>query len=136
MEGEAQFWLQVMKESNDNLSWQQLVDGLHSRFRPTKFQDPFGELTKLEQTGTVREFQSRFERFLIRSGQIPETQQMSCFTSGLNPRIRIDVQAQQPRSDAIGLARLYEKRLCWRSHWRMGHVNLMPTQDVPSRFRD
>lgn len=34
---------------------------LHIRYGPTFFEDPFGDLTKLQQIGPVREYQLQFE---------------------------------------------------------------------------
>jgi hypothetical protein len=53
LEGEAQLWYQLFKETEEGTSWEQLKDGLHVRYGPTQFDDFFGDLTKLWQTGTV-----------------------------------------------------------------------------------
>ncbi|CAN0904661.1 Retrovirus-related Pol polyprotein from transposon 17.6 [Linum grandiflorum] len=112
MEGEAQLWLQVMKEQGP-ITWEQLKVGMHSRFGPTRFESPFGELTKLQQRTTVRDYQTEFERLLVRAGQLAPEQQVACFISGLATGIRTEVQAGQPEtlSAAIGLARLYEEKV-------------------------
>ena len=62
--------------------------------------------------GSVREFQSQFERLLSRVGKLPPAQQVGCFISGLKEHLRIDVQALKPASlsAAVGLARLYEAK--------------------------
>ena len=66
----------------------------------------FGDLTKLEQTGTVKESQSQFERLLSRAGRLTPAQQVGCFISGLRENLRDDVQATRPSSlsTAAGLA--------------------------------
>ncbi|CAN1289181.1 hypothetical protein LINPERPRIM_LOCUS20145 [Linum perenne] len=113
LEGEAQLWQQIMKEGNQRVTWEQLVEGMYSRFGPKQFQDPFGELTKLSQSRIVRDYQSQFEKLLVRGGKLSNQQQVSCFISGLEPRIRIDVQAAQQGTliEAIGLARLFEEKV-------------------------
>ncbi|CAN0876044.1 Transposon Ty3-I Gag-Pol polyprotein [Linum grandiflorum] len=85
---------------------------MHSRFGPTTFEDPFGNLTKLRQTSSVRDYQTEFERLLVRSGRLEVQHQVSCFVSGLNPKIRSDVQAMRPvnLTTAIAYARLYEEK--------------------------
>ncbi|KAF8378270.1 hypothetical protein HHK36_029609 [Tetracentron sinense] len=87
-------------------------EGLLSRYGPNQFCDSFDELTKLQQTGSVRDYQTHFEKLLARVGPFPQAQQVSCFVSGLRDSIKTDVQASRPStlSDAIGLARLYEAR--------------------------
>jgi hypothetical protein len=62
LEGEAQLWYQLFKETEEAASWGNLKDSLHVRYGPTQFDDFFGDLTKLRQTGTVREYQGQYER--------------------------------------------------------------------------
>ncbi|XP_043705132.1 F-box/LRR-repeat protein At3g48880-like [Telopea speciosissima] len=40
-------------------------------FGPTPFQDFFGELAKLQQVGSVRDYQSKFEKLLSKVGRLP-----------------------------------------------------------------
>lgn len=84
--------------------------GLVERFGSIEYEDSFGELCKLKQTGTVSEYQTRFERLLARAGTLTDKQEVECFISGLKEGIRIDVQVQNPPnlSAAVGLARTYE----------------------------
>jgi len=90
-----------------------MKDGLHVRYSATQFDDFFGDLTKLRQTGTVREYQGQYERLLSRAGRLSVTQQVSGFIIGLKESIRPEVQASRPPTlmAAMGLARLYEARL-------------------------
>jgi len=57
LKGEAQLWYKLFKETEEGASWEQLKEGLHVRNGPTQFDDFFGDLTKLRQTGTVQEYQ-------------------------------------------------------------------------------
>jgi hypothetical protein len=57
LKGEAQLWYKLFKETEEGASWEQLKEGLHVRYGPTQFDDFFGDLTKLRQTGTVQEYQ-------------------------------------------------------------------------------
>ncbi|XP_034198084.1 uncharacterized protein LOC117613593 [Prunus dulcis] len=112
LEGDAQLWFQLMKEETPITTWATFKQGLHDRYGPTQFQDFFGDLTKLQQTGSVRDYQTQFEKLLIRAGRLTPDQQVGCFVSGLKENIKTDVQACKPQtlSAAIGLARLYESR--------------------------
>jgi hypothetical protein len=85
---------------------------LHIRYGPTIFEDHFGDLTKLQQTGAVRDYQFQFEQLLSRVEKLSVQQQLGCFVSGLKNTLRIEVQAARPKTitEAIGLARLYEAR--------------------------
>jgi hypothetical protein len=42
LEGEAQLWYQLFKETEEGASWEQLKDGLHVRYGPTQFDDFLG----------------------------------------------------------------------------------------------
>jgi hypothetical protein len=113
LEGEAQLWYQLFKETEEGASWEQLKEGLHVRYGPMQFNDFFGDLTKLRQTGTIREYQGQYERLLSRAGRLLVAQQIGGFISGLKESIRPEVQASRPSTltAAVGLARLYEARL-------------------------
>ncbi|KAK2992559.1 LOW QUALITY PROTEIN: hypothetical protein RJ640_010441 [Escallonia rubra] len=69
LEGHAQVWYQLIKEDQGTISWPTFKEKFHVRYGPTKFQDFFGDLTKLQQSSTVKEYQTQFERLLIRAGK-------------------------------------------------------------------
>jgi hypothetical protein len=94
------------------VTWEGLKKGLHARYRPTMFEDFFGDLSKLKQEGSVRDYQAQFERLLSRVGRLSIEHQLGCFISGLKDTIRPEVQASRPTSltAAVGLARLYKAK--------------------------
>lgn len=102
----------TLKEEGQPITWEVFKESLDARYGPTQFEDFFGDLTKFKQMGTVRDYQSQFERLLTRAGKLTPSQQVGCFISGLRERLRADVQASKPStfSAAVGLARLYEAR--------------------------
>ncbi|XP_077236504.1 uncharacterized protein LOC143878006 [Tasmannia lanceolata] len=110
LEGDTQLWYQLLKQEKGAVSWKEFSEGLHSRYGPTQFLDFFGELTKLQQTGSVNDYQTQFEKLLAKVSHFQQTRQVSCFVSGLKDSIKADVMAASPAtlSAAIGLARLYE----------------------------
>ncbi|KAK9179225.1 hypothetical protein WN943_028424 [Citrus x changshan-huyou] len=112
LEGDAQLWFQLIKQEGDMLTWQEFCDGLHARYGATQFQDFFGELIKLQQVGSVCDYQTQFEKLLAKVGRLSQDRQVSCFVSGLKDTIKADVLAGRPTTltSAIGLARLYEAR--------------------------
>jgi hypothetical protein len=93
LEGEAQLWYQLFKESEETVSWETMKEGLHVRYGPTQFDDFFGDLTKLRQIGTVREYQGQYERLLSRACKLSVAQKIGGFISGLKNNIRPEVQA-------------------------------------------
>ncbi|KAL5812595.1 hypothetical protein ACOSQ3_027545 [Xanthoceras sorbifolium] len=110
LEGDAQLWYQLLKQEKGVMTWQEFHDGLDLRFDVTKFQDFFGDLIKLQQVGSVRDYQTQFEKLLAKVGYLPPNRQVSCFVSGLKDSIKAEVLVRCPAtlSSAIGLARLYE----------------------------
>ena len=56
-----------------------------------KFDENFGNLAKLKQTSTIREYQGHFEKPLSCVGRLLPSQQVSCFISGLKELLRVDL---------------------------------------------
>lgn len=83
---------------------------LLQRFAVTEYEDAFGNLSKLKQTSSVYDYQTRFEKLLARVGTLIDKQEAKCFISRLKDRLRVDVKVQNPQTltIAIGLARAYE----------------------------
>ncbi|XP_011623312.1 uncharacterized protein LOC105420637 [Amborella trichopoda] len=112
LEGDAQLWFQLLKQESSSITWDDFNEALHSRYGPSHFCYFFGELHKLQQTGSVRDYQNQFEQLLFKVGFLSQARPVSCFISGLHKSIRTDVQAKQPTSlsAAIRVARLNEAR--------------------------
>jgi hypothetical protein len=110
LEGEAQLWFQILLREGREIGWTEFKEGVFARFGPTQFYNPFGELTKLQQERSVREYQAKFESLLSKVGPLLQNQQVSCFVSGLNKVIKADVTVGRPLTltSTIGLARVYE----------------------------
>ena len=90
-----------------------MLQALESRFAPSFYDDPQGALFKLQQTDTVSEYLTEFERLANRTLGLPPSCLLSCFISGLIPELRREVQALRPLSlpHATELARLQEDKL-------------------------
>ena len=103
-------WYQILLREEREVHWTVFTEGLCTRFGPNQFYDPFGELTKLQQHGTIKKYQASFEYLLSKIGTLTPSQQVSCFVSGLKEPIKVDVLAGRPNTltSAIGLARLYK----------------------------
>jgi hypothetical protein len=110
LEEEAQMWYQLFQDSDETITWESLKAALHIRYGPTVFEDHFGDLTKLQQVGTVRDYQFQFEQHLSQVGKLSIPHQLGCLVSGLKGDLRTEVQALKPSTlvEAIELARLYE----------------------------
>ena len=98
MDGPALSWYQWMSRNGFFPSWPVMLQALESRFAPSFYEDPQGALFKLQQTGTVSDYLTDFERLANRTIGLPPSCLLSCFISGLSPELRREVQALRPLS--------------------------------------
>ena len=112
MEGPALAWFQWMARNHQLPSWSGFLQAIEARFALSPYEDPTGQLFKLVQKGTVREYLAQFESLANRITGLSPSSLLSCFISGLEPDIRREVQALQPLTltHAAGLARLQEEK--------------------------
>jgi hypothetical protein len=105
LEEEAQMWYQLFRDSEETVTWESLKATLHIRYGTTIFEDHFGDLTKLQQVGTVRDYQIKFKQLLSRVEKLSIPHQLRCFVGGLKGDVRTEVQALKPSTliEAIGL---------------------------------
>jgi hypothetical protein len=70
----------------------------------------FASLVACRRTGTVAEYQDRFQALLPRVGPLEESRRVQLFTRGLQSPLSIDVRIQNPQSltVAMSLARQFE----------------------------
>jgi hypothetical protein len=66
---------QILQREGQEVGWAKFTKGLFTHLGPNQFYDPFGELTKLQQDGSVREYQANFESLLSKMGNLPQNQQ-------------------------------------------------------------
>jgi hypothetical protein len=127
-------WYQLFKDSEEVISRGTLKVGLFTKYEPTKFKDHFGDLTKLWQVGSVRDYQTEFERLLSCVGKLSSQHLLGYFMSGLKETIRTEVQAARPTTltEAIRLAQLFEAK-SWSlkkppitDSWRPTHGDAVP----------
>ncbi|KAF8402565.1 hypothetical protein HHK36_010651 [Tetracentron sinense] len=112
LEKEALQWYHWLERQYDFISWGTFSEALISRFGPTEFEDYSANLKRLKQIGSLRDYQSEFERTSSRLPDLPTSHLVSFFIEGLKDDIRWDVKSQKPLTmfQAISLARLYEEK--------------------------
>lgn len=91
MDGPALSWYQWMHRNGFFSSWPAMLQALESRFAPSFYDDPQGNLFKLQQTGSVTDYLTAFERLANRTIGIAPSSLLSCFISGLVPELRREV---------------------------------------------
>ncbi|XP_057475850.1 uncharacterized protein LOC130763850 isoform X2 [Actinidia eriantha] len=113
LEDRALQWYQWFEKTHCIINWESFKQGIVSRFGPDVFEDAVGELTKLKQTTTVKEFQEQFELLANKTQNLPESFFTSCFISGLKEEIKANVLMFRPINitQAIGLAKLQENSI-------------------------
>jgi len=92
LEGSAQMWYIQVQQSEGTPSWRRFTELLNLRFGPPLRSNPMGELMACRRTGTVAEYQDRFEALLPRAGPLEEVQRIQAFTTGLGPPLSHDVE--------------------------------------------
>ena len=61
LDGEPSTWFQWMEKANTLPSWEVFFCELRKPFRASIYDDPFGRISKLVQTGTISIFRAEFE---------------------------------------------------------------------------
>nr|CAD1839913.1 unnamed protein product [Ananas comosus var. bracteatus] len=135
LEGRALQWHQVYMKSRLTRSpptWEEYVSALNTRFGVDLYDDPMAELKELKQTGSVMEYQDKFDALLNRV-VLTEEYAISCFLSGLKDEIQIPVRMFQPRSlqRALSLAKLQELAVDSRNKFYKGGIKPM-TGNLPT----
>lgn len=93
-------------------TWSRFKELLHLRFGPPLRSAPLFELADCRRTGSVEEYQDRFQALLPGVGQLNEAQKVQLFTGGLLPPPSMDVRIHnsQTLGAAMSLARQLELR--------------------------
>ncbi|CAJ2651202.1 unnamed protein product [Trifolium pratense] len=98
MEGPTIHWFNLLRETEDDLSWEKLKKALIARYGGRRLENPFEELATLKQTGSVEDYVEAFELLSSQVGRLPEEQYLGYFMSGLKPQIRRRVRTLNPLS--------------------------------------
>ena len=107
MEGATIHWFNLLKETEDNLTWDKLKKMIVDRYGGRRCDNPFEELKGLHQEGDVEEYISEFEFLSSQVNRLPEEQYLGYFVGGLKPEIRVKVRTLNPqnRLQAMKMAR-------------------------------
>ncbi|GJR39964.1 putative mitochondrial protein [Tanacetum coccineum] len=99
---------QFEKIHGELVTWELYETEIYKRFGPC-YEDPMEEIKNLSQSGTVPEYQDKFEALISRV-ELTESQAISCFVGGLQQDIGLMVKMFRPKSlyDAFQLARMQE----------------------------
>ncbi|XP_061360228.1 uncharacterized protein LOC133304232 [Gastrolobium bilobum] len=118
----AACWFRGLSEEGLLPTWSVFVTALLRRFGPSEFDEPIGALAKLQQFGSVVNYQSNFEVAASKVPGLSATLKRGLFIFGLKPHIRRSVLTQRLGDwhDALALARVFEDQYAEEEpnrHW-------------------
>ncbi|KAL5789722.1 hypothetical protein ACOSQ2_004610 [Xanthoceras sorbifolium] len=117
LEGEANQWWRWLqrthKDEGKEVTWEIFVEELWARFGPTDCEDFDEALSKIKQTGSLRDYQKEFERLGNRVHGWTQKALVRTFMGGLKVDIADGIRMFKPKSlkKAISLARIKDERL-------------------------
>ena len=111
LEEGAQLWYIQVQTDEGIPSWRRFKDLLHLHYRPPLRSNPLHELASCKRTGSVEEYQERFQALLPRAGRLDEEQCVQLFTGGLQPPLSLDVEVHNPQSLAVAMSLAYKLEL-------------------------
>ncbi|XP_042039612.1 uncharacterized protein LOC121785291 [Salvia splendens] len=100
----ASEWVFNYCANNEFVTWQEFLEDVRHRFDRESFQDYFGLIAKLTQTGSVLEYHDTFEKYLNRVQGVPESQLLTLFVAGLKPDMQERLRLHRPSSLAAAMA--------------------------------
>ncbi|KAH9770474.1 hypothetical protein KPL71_012393 [Citrus sinensis] len=120
LEGEANQWWQWLKRVYQDegiiITWRMFKREIIARFGPTGYECFDEALSRVKQTGTLRDYQREFEKLATRVIGWPQSALIGTFLGGLKEEIADEVRMARPQSlrDAIGIARMKDDQLTRR----------------------
>ena len=129
LEGEANQWWQWLsrnyKDENRIITWRTFMEELWARFGPTECEDFDEALSRVRQSGTLRDYQKEFERLGNRVQGWTQKALVGTFMGGLKPEISESIRMFRPKTlkEAISLARMKDEQLACQRKF----VHTLPT---------
>ena len=113
LQDDALEWYQWYEQSQPNVTWEQFTQALCIHFGLSDYEDFDKALVKLQQTGTVREYQTQFERLAARVRQWPQRALVRSYVGELKEEIRAEVKLFWPTTllHTASLVQLLEEKL-------------------------
>ncbi|XP_061357352.1 uncharacterized protein LOC133301690 [Gastrolobium bilobum] len=110
MEGQASSWFQWKYRSGTIRGWSEFTTALRQRFAVIPQKRVTGNLSKLSQTGTLKDYLFEFEKLMNQTQNLNEELLLSFFVSGLTPDLRRALEIHDPKSlqQAMELAVVYD----------------------------
>ncbi|CAA0820322.1 Unknown protein, partial [Striga hermonthica] len=117
LDGEANVWWQwltrIYRKRQQIITWDVFERELLTRFGTTDYHNYNEALTRIRQTGSLREYSREFERLACRVRDWPEEALVGAFIDGLKFDLAAEVRLERPDTmhDAMEVARRREDHL-------------------------
>ncbi|XP_052204119.1 uncharacterized protein LOC127809399 [Diospyros lotus] len=117
LEGEANHWWQWLSRTYESqgktIRWKDFEQEIRTRFGPTGYMDYDEALSKMQQTGSLRDYQKEFEKVATQVRDWPEKALIGAFVGGLKPELATEVKLHRPTHlrHAIEIARLKDEQV-------------------------
>ncbi|KAM1028048.1 hypothetical protein ACFX2A_041739 [Malus domestica] len=131
LEHEAMQWFKWRNCLFTTPIWEEFTSALCREFGPSEFEDCTKSLFKLRQTGTLKEYVTKFRRLANRASGVGPALLKSCFLGGLKRELVYDVKLLRPASvhDVISIAVQVDAKL---SALRFHNPRTIPATKVTS----
>ncbi|CAA0836886.1 Unknown protein, partial [Striga hermonthica] len=141
LDGEANVWWQwltsVYETRNQPIMWNDFERELLTRFGASSYLNYDEALSRIRQTGTLRDYQKEFERLACRVRGWPESALVGAFIGGLRYDLAAEVRLEQPGTmqKAMEVARRRDEHLAatrrGRADLRAPELRRVPTSPNP-----
>lgn len=98
MEGSTIHWFNLVRESEEHLSWDSFKRVFILHFTGSIYDNPYEELKMIHQTGSVTEYIEHFELVSSQISKLTESQYIGMFMGGMRSEIRQRVHTLRPTS--------------------------------------
>jgi hypothetical protein len=110
LEEKAQLWYIQVQEDEGTPTWRRFKDLLNLCYGPPLRSTPLFELAECQRTGSIEEYQDRFQALLPCAGQLTEgyfrrsATKSRIFTGGLLPPLNNQVRLHNPQTLAVAMS--------------------------------
>ncbi|KAM1679424.1 hypothetical protein TB1_038665 [Malus domestica] len=114
LEGETLQWFRWHDCLRTTPRWGDFTHAFCKEFGPFEFEDSAEALFKLKQSGTLKDYITKFRRLANRTHDLGPILLKSCFLGGLKRELKYDVKLLRPSDvhDAISIALQLDAKLC------------------------
>jgi hypothetical protein len=111
LEGVAQQWYYKLEQNMGKPTWKEFIKRISARFGLAVRSNPLGDLSRLQFSGSIEDYQDQFLILLARCEGLREEHQIHLFTAGLPEPLKTDVDLQQPPTleDTMNLSRAFAR---------------------------